>query len=100
MKSAIERYHDLLTPEVAADSHDWFHRQLVAKGLEFGGRQLCSVLRPRFMTFAQYKLLADRCALVLSALEKVRVAAMAAVLATLVVVGGLSRVRTGVNRKG
>ncbi|MEP6508316.1 MAG: hypothetical protein ABJC63_08815 [Gemmatimonadales bacterium] len=77
MKSAIERYHELLTPQVAADSHDWFHHQLVAKGLEFGGRQLCSVLRPRFLTFEQYRLLADRSALVLSALEKARVAAMA-----------------------
>ena len=77
MNAAIERYHELLTPEVAADSHAWFHRQLVAKGLEFGGRQLCSVLRPRFLTFEQYRLLADRSALVLSALEKARVAAMA-----------------------
>ncbi len=77
MKSAIERYHELLTPEVAADSHDWFHRQLVAKGLEFGGRQLCSVLRPRFLSIDQYRLLSERSALVLSALEKARVAAMA-----------------------
>lgn len=77
MKSAVARYHELLTPEVAADSHDWFHRQLVARGLEFGGRQLCSVLRPRFLTFDQYRLLAGRSALVLSALEKARVAAMA-----------------------
>ncbi|MEO8575412.1 MAG: hypothetical protein ABI556_01865 [Gemmatimonadales bacterium] len=77
MKSAIERYHDLLTPEVAADSHQWLHHQLQVKGLEFGGRQLCSVLRPRFLSFAEYRLLSDRCALVLSALEKARVAAMA-----------------------
>ncbi|MEO7368407.1 MAG: hypothetical protein ABIZ36_10640 [Gemmatimonadaceae bacterium] len=77
MRSAVERYHELLTPDVAADSHEWFHHQLVAKGLEFGGRQLCSVLRPRFLSFEQYRLLADRSALVLSALEKARVAAMA-----------------------
>lgn len=76
MKAAIDRYHELLTPEVAADSYDWFHRQLVAKGLEFGGRELCSVLRPRFLSLQQYRLLADRSAIVLSALEKARVAAM------------------------
>lgn len=76
MKSAVERYHELLTPEVAGDSHEWIHRQLVAKGLEFGGRLLCSVLRPRFMTASQYRLLSERSALVLSALEKARVAAM------------------------
>ena len=77
MRSAVERYHELLTPEVAADSHEWFHHQLVAKGLEFGGRQLCSVLRPRFVSPEQYRLLSERSSLVLSALEKARVAAMA-----------------------
>jgi len=77
VKSAIDRYHDLLTPQVAADSHEWFKEQLRARGLEFGGRPLCSVLRPRFLTPAQYRLIADRSALVLSALEKARVAAMA-----------------------
>ena len=76
MRSAVGRYHDLLTPEVAADSHDWLARQLHAKGLEFGGRPLCSVLRPRFLTLAQYRLIADRSALVLSALETARAAAM------------------------
>lgn len=76
MKSAIDRYHDLLTPEVAADSHHWLHRQLAARGLEFGGRQLCSVLRPRFLSLDEYRLLSGKCALVLSALEKARAAAM------------------------
>ena len=76
MKSAVARYHDLLTPEVAADSHEWLVRQLRARGLEFGGRPLCSVLRPRFLTLEQYRLLAERSALVLSALETARMAAM------------------------
>jgi len=74
--AAIERYHELLTPVVAADSHEWLHRQLSARGLEFGGRTLCSVLRPRFMSLEEYRLLSERCALVLSALEKARAAAM------------------------
>jgi len=74
--STIERYHDLLTPEVAADSHEWLHRQLAERGLEFGGRMLCSVLRPRFLSMAEYRLLGERCALVLSALEKARARAM------------------------
>lgn len=77
MNPAIQRYHDLLTPEVAADSHEWLHRQLSARGLEFGGRMLCSVLRPRFLTVGEYRILNDSCARVLSALEKVRLAAMA-----------------------
>jgi len=73
---SIERYHDLLSPEVAADSHEWLHRQLADRGLEFGGRMLCSVLRPRFLSLDEYRLLSERCALVLSALEKARSAAM------------------------
>jgi hypothetical protein len=77
VKSAVERYHELLTDEVGADSHEWLHRELAAKGLEFGGRQLCSVLRPRFLSIEDYRLLDNRSALVLSALEKARVAAMA-----------------------
>ena len=76
MKSAIHRYHELLTPEVAADSQDWLRRQLSANGLEYGGRQLCSVLRPRFLSPEQYRLLSERCVTVLSALEKARAAAM------------------------
>lgn len=76
MTSAIERYHDLLTPEVAADSHEWLHRQLQERGLEFGGRMLCTVLRPRFLSLDEYRLLSERCVLVLSALEKARAAAM------------------------
>jgi hypothetical protein len=77
VKSAVERYHELLTDEVGADSHEWLHRELAAKGLEFGGRQLCSVLRPRFLSIEDYRLLDNRSALVLSALEKARAAAMA-----------------------
>ena len=76
MTAAIERYHDLLTPEVAADSHEWLHRQLASRGLLFGGRMLCSVLRPRFLSLEEYSLLQNRCALVLSAFEKARAAAM------------------------
>ena len=76
MKSAVARYHDLLTPEVAADSHEWFVRELRARDLEFGGRPLCSVLRPRFLTLDQYRLIADRSAILLSAFETARVAAM------------------------
>jgi glutathionylspermidine synthase len=76
VKDAIERYHELLTDEVAADAHEWLHRQLSARGLEFGGRQLCSVLRPRFLSLSDYRILRDKCALVLSAFEKARNAAM------------------------
>lgn len=77
MTSAVQRYHELLTPDVAADSHDRFESQLRRMGLEFGGRPLCSVLRPRFLTLEQNRLLADRSLRVMSAFETARIAAMA-----------------------
>lgn len=50
----IEHYHALLTPEVAEASHDHLDGLLRKKGLVFGGRPLCTVLRPRLMTAEAY----------------------------------------------
>lgn len=58
--SSVARYHDLLTPEVAEATHDHIERQLTAQGLVFGGRALCTVLRPRLLTLAQYQSLQRR----------------------------------------
>ena len=76
--SAIARYHDTLQHRgIAQASAEVLERQLRYDGLFFGERALCSVLRPRFLSLGQYKQLARACALVGSAFEKVRVAAMA-----------------------
>lgn len=76
--SAIARYHDaLLDGAIAQASAEVLDRQLRHDGLFFGERALCSVLRPRFLSLAQYTQLARACALVGSAFEKVRIAAMA-----------------------
>jgi uncharacterized circularly permuted ATP-grasp superfamily protein len=76
--TAIARYHDLLQDRgIAEASADVLDRQLRADGLFFGDRPLCSVLRPRFLSMAQCRELSRACALVGSAFEKVRVAAMA-----------------------
>ena len=76
--SAIARYHDVLqNPAIAQASAEVLDRQLRHDGLFFGERPLCGVLRPRFLALAQYQQLATACALVGSAFEKVRVAAMA-----------------------
>lgn len=76
--TAIARYHDLLQDRgIAEASADVLNRQLRADGLFFGDRPLCSVLRPRFLSMAQCRELSRACALVGSAFEKVRVAAMA-----------------------
>jgi hypothetical protein len=55
----ISRYHDLLSasPVLAADSHAALERGQQLRGLLFGTRPVCTVLRPRFLTLAQHALL-------------------------------------------
>ena len=50
----IEAYHGLLTPEIAEASHAHLEGVLRKKGLVFGDRPLCTVLRPRLMTAESY----------------------------------------------
>lgn len=73
---AIARYHDGLSDDVAGASGEMLDRRLRDDGLYFGDRALCSVLRPRFMTAAQYRHVSRASRLVVSAMEKVRHAAM------------------------
>jgi hypothetical protein len=67
LRDAIDRFHELLTDEVAQDSQWQLDEQLRQRGLFFGDRPLCTVLRPRFMSSAQYRHLQRRAALVLKA---------------------------------
>src|SRR5271157_4111129 len=70
---AIQTYHELLTNDLAGESHD----QLQRRGLFFGDRPLCTVLRPRFLTHEQYRYLQTRCGLLLRAFDKIYRAAIA-----------------------
>lgn len=73
----VEQYHALLTNnELGAASQETLVDMLRRDNLFFGDRPLCGVLRPRFLTLAQYKHIALGCKLVASAFEKLRVAAM------------------------
>ncbi len=75
--SAIARYHDALTVgDTAAASAELLDRLLRSEGLFFGDRPLCGVLRPRLLTTGEYRHIARACALVGSAFESVRRAAM------------------------
>jgi hypothetical protein len=47
-------YHDLITPDLAEASHAHLENALRRRGLVFGGRALCTVLRPRFLTMESY----------------------------------------------
>src|SRR4029078_12548857 len=54
MSDVASRYHDLLTPELAEESWSHLEHALRRRGLVFGDRLLCTVLRPRFMFSADY----------------------------------------------
>ncbi|MEO1478210.1 MAG: hypothetical protein AAFV01_06505, partial [Bacteroidota bacterium] len=72
IQAAIDAYHTLLTDDdLAGASQDQLDDQLRRRGLFFGERPLCSVLRPRFMTPGQYKFLKRRTAVLLRAFGKV-----------------------------
>ena len=77
LRDAIDEYHDLLDDELAAESQHHLDAQLAHRGLLFGGRALCSVLRPRFISASQYRFLQRRAALVLSAFRTAHRAALA-----------------------
>jgi hypothetical protein len=70
LREAIESYHDLLTDELASTSQDQLDDQQRRRGLFFGQRPLCTVLRPRFMTPEQYRFLRSRVRVLLRAFDK------------------------------
>src|SRR6266704_3987081 len=77
LREAIESYHDLLTDELAGESQARLDAQQEQRGLFFGDRPLCTVLRPRFMTPEQYRFLQTRVHLLLHAFDKIYHAAIA-----------------------
>lgn len=55
--SAIHAYHALLDDHGAAESWGFLGEQLTRRGLWFGERPLCNVLRPRFLSPAGYEVM-------------------------------------------
>jgi hypothetical protein len=74
---AIHHYHDLLTPQIAADSQAQLTAVQHQRGLAFGERPLCTVLRPRFLTHENYRFLCRRVGKLLRAFDKAYRAALA-----------------------
>jgi hypothetical protein len=72
----IESYHTLLTPDVAEASHAHLEGVLRQRGLVFGGRPLCTVLRPRLMTAEEYTSLQSRIMPLLRAFRRIHDRAM------------------------
>ena len=60
----IQAYHALLAgsagERLAADTHAALEDQLTRRGLVFGDRALCTVLRPRFLSAGQLRALSQR----------------------------------------
>jgi hypothetical protein len=72
---AIDRYHSLLTPDVAAEANEQLHTLLREQGLYFGDRPLCRVLRPHFYGREQWDYLKRETGLVLKAFTRIHAAA-------------------------
>jgi hypothetical protein len=73
----IDAYHALLTPDVAEASDAHLDGALRKRGLVFGGRPLCTVLRPRLMSSEEYASLQSRIAPLLRAFHRIHDRAMA-----------------------
>jgi hypothetical protein len=71
--SAVSAYHDLLAsgPALAADSQAALEKAQQRRGLFFGERPVCTVLRPRFLTPGQYRCLQDTVKVLLPAFQAI-----------------------------
>src|SRR5262245_1518730 len=69
LRDAIADFHDLLTDELAAESQGQLDDQLRRRGLFFGTRPLCTVLRPRLLTPEHYGFLRARLRTVLRSFD-------------------------------
>ncbi len=76
LNDAIRTYHDLLTDDMAAESQGQLDDQLQRRGLYFGDRPLCTVLRPRFLTREQYTYMRRSIRPLLDAFRKISIAAV------------------------
>ena len=76
LRGAIEDYHEHLTDELGGESQHQLETLQRGRNLYFGERPLCTVLRPRFLTAAQYRFLQERCALLLGAFHTAHQAAL------------------------
>ncbi len=74
--SAVTAWHDGMAGAVGLESAAMLEDRLREGALVFGDRPLCTVLRPRFLAPAQYRLLREQGALLLRAFDAAWAAAM------------------------
>lgn len=75
--TAIQAYHALLDDHGAAESWGFLGEQLTRRGLWFGERPLCNVLRPRFLSPAGYDVMRRSTTALLRAFDTLYRAALA-----------------------
>jgi hypothetical protein len=76
LNKAISFYHGLLDDEMARASNELLEEQQQMRGLLFGTRPLCTVIRPRFLTHEQYRFLRQAIGAVMPAFAKAHTAAL------------------------
>jgi hypothetical protein len=69
---AVRHYHDLLTDSLAAATQEKLDDQQRRRGLFFGNRPLCTVLRPRFLSYSQHVFLQTQVNKLLKAFARVQ----------------------------
>ncbi|MGE0439263.1 MAG: hypothetical protein AB7S39_02150 [Gemmatimonadales bacterium] len=75
--AAIESWHESLADPVGGESGEWLHSELAKRGLMFGERPLCTVLRPRFLSHQQYDTMRRTIRVLLKAFDAALSAALA-----------------------
>jgi hypothetical protein len=74
----IRDYHEILgDAEIAQATHDALDRELTRRNMVFGGRPLCTVLRPRFYSVDSLRTLESRIRRLMAAFRVAHEAAMA-----------------------
>lgn len=77
LRAAIDHWHGLLADSaLAADCAGRMEEEHRSRGLHFGERALCTVLRPRFLTPGQYRWISGQVAMLMSAFRRAHEAAM------------------------
>ena len=79
LREAVERYHELLAGDdaLAQETQAQLDEQLRRRHLDFGGRLLCTVLRPRLTTPTRYRHLERRVTPLMRAFRRAYEAAIA-----------------------
>ena len=77
IRETIDFYHALLDPQTAAETAAQLTEQQRRRGLFFGDRPLCTVLRPRFLRTEEYRAIQSAVRALMPAFAKAHAAALA-----------------------